>query len=189
VNASIMAEPKAAKPARGRCDSMQDPAAFDAMVAREAPLVERLAGRLMLWRGDIEDVVQEVFVRAWSQRDQFRGDSMVSTWLCGITVNVCRSLRRRQKLWNLFLTNVPPRRVSFDRSDELEIAEKEFLINALERLRHCDRELIVLKWLEERTMAEIATMLGISHKAAEVRLVRARARLKKLMDRNHGPTG
>lgn len=180
-----MAESRSGQVATLQRELYRDPAAFDAMVVREAPRVERLAGRLMLWRGDIDDVVQEVFVQAWSQRDKFRGDSPVSTWLGGITINVCRRLRRRQRLWNLFLVNSYPRQLAFEGNDQTEIAAKEQLLQALEQLRQTDRELLVLRWLEGRSISEIAMMTGINVKAAEVRLTRARARLKKVLGSDH----
>lgn len=182
---SVMAESRSGQVATLQRELYRDPAAFDAMVVREAPRVERLAGRLMLWRGDIDDVVQEVFVQAWSQRDKFRGDSPVSTWLGGITINVCRRLRRRQRLWNLFLVNSYPRQLAFEGNDQTEIAAKEQLLQALEQLRQTDRELLVLRWLEGRSISEIAMMTGINVKAAEVRLTRARARLKKVLGPDH----
>lgn len=63
---------------------------------RYAALVYRRALVLMGSRADAEDVVQEVFVRAATNLEQFRGDSQVSTWLYRITTNHCLSQLRNR---------------------------------------------------------------------------------------------
>jgi len=63
------------------------PATFDALVAEQAPRITRLCYRLLGWRADVADVVQDVFVAALRALPTFRGASDVSTWLTRIAVN------------------------------------------------------------------------------------------------------
>lgn len=160
-----------------------DWAAFDEMVTREAPRIKRLAGRLMAWEGDLEDIVQEVFIRAWQNLPRYRGDSQIGSWLGGITVNVCRNLRRRQRLWKLFSQAA---RTTFEsplnfRTD-CQVDNLDLLRDGLKRLRQSDREVLVLKWLEQRSIAEVATLCGVRIKTAEVRLQRAKQRLAAILE-------
>jgi RNA polymerase sigma-70 factor (ECF subfamily) len=67
---------------------------FSRLVALTEPMVRRLIGRLVLSRPDVDDLVQETYLRAWKSLGGFRGESRFSTWLFRIAVNVTRSWRR-----------------------------------------------------------------------------------------------
>jgi len=152
---------------------------FGALVARYQPQVARLAHRLLGWRDRqaVEDVVQDVFLVALTRLKNFRGDSTLSTWLTGITINQCRAHRRRSMLrlkwlrekWNRHDTNHQPRGVD-------ETAQQ--VRDAVGQLPPRDREVIVLFYLEDFSVAQIAQLLGVKNNAVEVRLHRARQRLK-----------
>jgi RNA polymerase sigma-70 factor (ECF subfamily) len=160
-------------------DPRDDICDFDAIVARHQPQVARLAHRLLGWRdrAAVEDVVQEVFLVAFTRLKQFRGDSTLSTWLTGITINQCRAHRRRSLLrlkwlrekWNRRETNHQP-------TDADETSQQ--VRDAVALLPPRDREVIVLFYLEEFSVAQIAELLGVKNNAIEVRLHRARQRLK-----------
>ncbi|MCX5684274.1 MAG: sigma-70 family RNA polymerase sigma factor [Planctomycetota bacterium] len=75
-----------------------DGAAFDQLVKAHQDRVARLAYRLLGWSGEVDDVVQEVFLAVFKNIAGFRGDCRVSTWLTAITVNKCRSARRSRLL-------------------------------------------------------------------------------------------
>ncbi|MCZ6683421.1 MAG: sigma factor, partial [Planctomycetota bacterium] len=65
-------------------------AALDTLVRAHREPVARLAGRLLGWSPDVEEVVQEVFVSALTAMGGFRGRSSIETWLSRITINKCR---------------------------------------------------------------------------------------------------
>jgi RNA polymerase sigma-70 factor (ECF subfamily) len=160
-------------------DPRDDICDFDAIVARHQPQVARLAHRLLGWRdrSAVEDVVQDVFLVALTRLKGFRGDSTVATWLAGITINQCRAHRRRSFLrlkwlgekWNRHDTNHQP-------PDVEETSQR--VRDAVGRLPLRDREVIVLFYLEDFSVAQIAQLLGVKNNAIEVRLHRARQRLK-----------
>ena len=167
-----------------------DPDAFDELVAMHQVRVTRLAHRLLGWRSgrEVEDVVQDVFLRALLRRSSFRGDAGLGTWLAAITINRCRSHHRRRLLvWRLFgrgedahdtAAPPPPDRIAADETS-CEVR------SAVQALPPRDREVIVLKHFENLTSAEIAAMTGQSKNAVEVRLHRARARLAKALGAWH----
>lgn len=159
-----------------RCD-------FDAIVARHQPQVARLAHRLLGWRDRdaVEDVVQEVFLTALRRRSAFRGDSSLSTWLIGITLNQCRAHRRRSMLrlkWLREAFNVRPsaKPETNAATDGEETSQR--VRDAVGRLPPRDREVIVLFYLEGLSVGQIAQLVGAKNNAIEVRLHRARGRLK-----------
>ncbi len=71
---------------------------FELILREHQAYVTRLAHRLLGWSGDVEDVVQDVFVAVMEHRSRFCGRSSLRTWITSITVNRCRQYRRRQRL-------------------------------------------------------------------------------------------
>ena len=166
-------------------------AAFDEVVEAFAPRVSRLAYRLLGWSGgagEVDDVVQDVFVSVLRNARKFDGRSSLSTWITAITVNHCRSLRRRLGAKLRALSAVVARartaRPWHDAADEPVVRgdESERVRKAVRRLKPPDREVIVLHYLEHAGVGAIAQILGASRNAVEVRLHRARGRLKALLE-------
>ena len=160
--------------------------AFERVVAQYQDRVGRLASRLLGWRGDVDDVVQDVFLAAFRNVSRLRervggtGDDLWP-WLAAITVNACRTRRRREWVRRAFLRQ---RRASADAIAPAADAEPEArehfgrVRDALGQLRAADRELLVLHHLEEMPASDLAVVFGISANTVQVRLHRARRRLK-----------
>ena len=150
------------------------------MIALYQSRVARLASRLLGWRADVEDVVQDVFLAAMTKAHRFRQDASVWTWLTAITLNRCRSQHRRAVLFEKFRRSRSGNLESPSSDHAMQRQETAASVRklAVAALRMKDRELIVLFYLEERPTSEIAALLGASLNAIEVRLHRARRRLK-----------
>lgn len=156
-----------------------DPAEFDHLVALHQDRVTRLAYRLLGWSNDVDDVVQDVFLAALNGFGAFRGEADVATWLTTITVNKCRTHQRRLWLRARWFAGV------LRGSETVPAASQATDFDACVRVRQAVqalparyREVVVLRYLEEMPAARIAEVLGISLNGVEVRLHRARARLK-----------
>ncbi|MBN2448440.1 MAG: sigma-70 family RNA polymerase sigma factor [Phycisphaerae bacterium] len=158
---------------------------FPEIVTAHQERVARLAKRLLGWSDDVQDVVQEVFVRALTALPSFREQSQLDTWLFRITVNECR---RRQR-WRLFRLR---RHSETEHECEARVPagpdadlldEETFgrVRDAVRCLKPRDREVIVLRYFESMPSAEIGAVLNISPGAADVRLNRARQRLRGLL--------
>src|SRR5687767_15254679 len=79
---------------------------FEQVVEQHQANVARLARRLLGWTGannDVDDVVQDVFLAVLKGLPRFRGHSTLSTWITRITINACRSHRRRRIVRLAFL--------------------------------------------------------------------------------------
>jgi len=146
----------------------------------------RLAHRLLGWQDGAEDVVQEVFLAALKALPNFNGRSSLGTWLTAITVNKCRNHRRKNLLWMKFLAGArdgPPGRVEAGPANvgaQRERARR--LRQAVQDLPGKYREVTVLRYLEEMPIAEIGEVLGLGRGAVDVRLHRARSRLKDALN-------
>ena len=157
-------------------------AAFDEVIECYSSAIQQLAYRLLGWSGEVDDVVQDVFVAALANRRKFRSGSSLKTWLFSITINICRTRNRRHLLWKKFTKKHPfpndasainPVRASL----EQEQAEK--VRRAAERLPQKYRDVIVLKYLEELPTEEILDILKINETAFYTRLSRARNLLQQ----------
>jgi RNA polymerase sigma-70 factor (ECF subfamily) len=160
--------------------------AFEAVVDRFHARVHRLAYRLLGWSADAEDVVQEVFLAALRGAKKFRGQSSLGTWLTTITLNQCRTHRRsllaRLRLMTRFSSTAVPRTEA--PPADVPAADADAFAHVQSALRHLsprEREVIVLHYLEQQPVDQIATLLGLARGAVDVRLHRARKRLREVL--------
>jgi len=161
-----------------------DAGALASLVALYEPRVRRLAHRLMAWDGELDDVVQDVFLAVLEKAGGFRGDASAWTWLTAITLNRCRTYRRRravrERVGALLGRHRAAERAADQPALDQEVARE--VRAAVAALPGRDREVIVLFYLEHKPAAEIGDLLGVSQNAVEVRLHRARGRLKVRLD-------
>jgi RNA polymerase sigma-70 factor (ECF subfamily) len=154
--------------------------AFDRVVVLYQARVARLAHRLMGWGGDVEDVVQDVFLTVFRKSRTFRGQSSLWTWLTVITLNCCRRRLRRGALLRRFLLSRRDSGAGAAPAADHAAVDGETsrcVRESVAALPPADREVIVLYYLEQRPVAEISGLLGVRTNAVHVRLHRARARL------------
>ncbi len=161
--------------------SRGDESAFDRIVERYSTDVGILANRLLGWPGEVEDVCQEVFLAAYLGLKKFRCDYSLKSWLFTITINKCRSHRRRR----LLRLRTSSRAAVKDKVSKRSAGDNPVDTEAFSRVRNAVaalpakyREPVVLKYLEELDTDEIARVLDMSQNALHVRLSRARERLR-----------
>ena len=155
--------------------------AFDRIVERHSAEIAALANRLLGWPGDVDDVVQDVFVAAFVNLKKFRGECRLRTWLFTITVNKCRSYRLRRRLRTTRAGDFEPATGQEQGAEQPAMDEEAFarVRHAVQALPRKYREVVVLRYLQGLEPAEIGGLLGVKVNAVQVRLNRARARLKE----------
>ena len=161
-----------------------DSTAFDCLARRHQKLVFRLIYRIVGKDADIEDIAQEVFLRAYKGLDKFRGDAAFSTWLTRITVNYCLKVLNQRKTKPLLerLTSFIAWSKESTQQSVVELQEQRAVVKqALERLSPKHKAAIVLLYFEEYSCEEIAEILGCSVGTVKSRLYHARIKLKKLL--------
>src|SRR5262250_2164823 len=172
-----------------------DDSAFEELVRRYDRNVFRIAQHITQNREDAEDVVQDAFLKAYSNLEQFQGQSQFYTWLVRIAVNeALMKLRRRR----------PERMVSLDEEvkteeDSLprEVADwspnpeqlynqselRDILSRTIQGLPPTFRTVFVLRDVEGLSTEETAEALDLSVPAVKSRLLRARLQLRERLNR------
>jgi RNA polymerase sigma-70 factor (ECF subfamily) len=160
-----------------------DESAFDRIVEQYSSDIAALANRLLGWSGEVEDVTQDIFLAAFLGLKKFRCESSIKTWLFTITVNKCRSYRYKRLLHRRRIKQASDITVSISdgTADEkpMETETFERIRCAVEALPAKYREPVVLRYLQELPTEQISQILGISKNTLQVRLNRARARLRE----------
>ena len=166
----------------------EDQGAFEELVLRHQHRVFAVAGGILRRREDVEDIAQQVFVKAYFSLKRFDQRAAFSTWLYKITVNECWDLLRKKKVRPLVyesdLSEEQARQVSSaeekggggpDISDRLEARER--VGRLLDGLDERDRLMLILKEVEGFAVEEIAEVMELNANTVKVRLFRARRRI------------
>lgn len=138
----------------------------------------------------VEDLAQETFLKAWRALDQFDGRAPFEHWISRIAVRTALDhLRRERRRKNeIALPDLGDDALDWLRSadEKNELAARdagEILHRALDQLSPADRMVITMQELQGYSVREIAAALGISGIAVRVRAVRARAKLKRALEK------
>lgn len=172
-----------------------DVSAFEQLVKKYDRNVFRIAQHITHSREDAEDVVQEAFLKAYTNLEQFQGNSKFYTWLVRIAVNEALMKLRRRK---------PERTVSLDEdvkteedSVPREVADwspnpeqlynqaelRDILSRTIQGLPPTFRTVFVLRDVEGLSTEETAEALELSVPAVKSRLLRARLQLRERLNR------
>ena len=175
--------------------------AFMALVRPYQRTVYATALSLLGNNEDAEDIVQNALLKALSRLSQFRRESMFGTWLVQITINEVRMRRRRDRRLEMVSLGFTPedeknyvpkdfqdwREIPSEALERTEI--REMLLKALGSIAQHYREAFVLRDIQELSIAQTATILGISRGAVKTRLHRARLMLRDILAPGFGQDG
>ena len=176
-----------------RLAKSDDKEAFELLVRRHQSRVFAVAGGILRNKEDVEDVAQQVFVKAYFSLKRFDQRAAFSTWLYKITVNECWDVLRKRKVRPLLYESdlseeqaheyngFSEKATVPDVSDRLEARERveKLLVDLDER----DRLMLILKEVQGFSVEEIAEILEINGNTVKVRLFRARRRITEKVKR------
>lgn len=160
---------------------------FEAIVRDYHQMVFRTLLGFVHLKEDAEDLTQEVFIRAFSSWNKFRGDAEVSTWLYRISVNLALSYIKVKNRKSLLQLSEEAFALLFNRSNGdknpeqvLEQQERDKkMADAIDGLPEKQRTAFVLSRYDELSQKEVATIMQISEGAVEQLLIRAKTNLQK----------
>jgi len=170
----------------------RDPAAEEELFHRYYRFCFRVALRILKNEDEAADQAQSALLRALIHIGDFEGRAQLGSWLTRIVINGCFMRLRRDQRWRMVeatdaLGHAKLRTQSGQSPEaQYEDAEIRTLIRReMNRVPKPFRQVLVLRYLEDRPIEEIATITGVSVKAAKSRLHRARHELRSRLER-HG---
>jgi RNA polymerase sigma-70 factor (ECF subfamily) len=167
-----------------------DAASFEPLVGKYSPRVFATARRYARRESEIEDIVQEVWIKAFQKLAGFRGDAPFEHWLMRLAVHTCYDfLRRHQRnRESAFSELTEPETDWLDRfvtqpesASENAAAARQLVERILEQMSPAARLIITLLEIEDRSVKEISQLTGWSVPLVKVRAFRARAEMRKLV--------
>lgn len=180
-----------------RLAQANDVRAFEALVVKYQRRVARHVARYLKSAADVEDAVQETFIRAYRGLAAFRGDSAFYTWLYRIAANVAIRHLERQPQHMLLGDDAPEERVDAFEPGVSDSQQPERTLiaaqiadtvqRALAKLQPDLAEALLLYEVESKPYAEIATMLGIPIGTVRTRIFRAREFIARRLEPVLGP--
>jgi RNA polymerase sigma-70 factor, ECF subfamily len=172
-----------------------DHEAFAALMAQHQLYVYNLALRVLKNEEEALDLAQETFVRAWTALPNFRGQSQFRTWLYRIVTNLCYNrlpnLRRSlSELGDDVMAEIPETGITFDNPARgVESRElRSYLHKAIDHLDENYRLLITLRYQNELSYEEIATMLNLPLGTVKTGLFRAKEQLRRALEMYQEPS-
>jgi RNA polymerase sigma-70 factor (ECF subfamily) len=167
-----------------------DTASFEPLVQKYSPRLFATARRYARLQSEVEDIVQEIWTKAFQKLPTFRGEAPFEHWLMRLAVHTCydflryhqhnretafSEIRESEEDWLECFAADP------DHADDHAAAAKELIGRLLDQLSPPARLVITLLEIEERSVKEIAKLTGWSVPLVKVRAFRARAEMRKLL--------
>jgi RNA polymerase sigma-70 factor, ECF subfamily len=160
-----------------------DRLAMQVLFARHHVRVYRFVLRVVGNQSIAEDLISEVFLDVWRQADRFEGRSAVSTWMLAIAR--FKALSAIRKRTDVALDDETAAAIE-DESDDPEVAMQKkdksaALRKCLESLSPEHREIIDLVYYHEKSVEEVAEIVGIPENTVKTRMFYARKKLAELL--------
>lgn len=163
-----------------------DTACFACLLDKYSRPVHTLIFKVVRSREDAEELTQDVFMKIFKNLSSFKGDCGFSTWVYRIAYNTAISCVRKKKyeflaIEETTLTNISEEEVSemLGRTDTSGQIQR--LDAALEQLPPDERALILLFYMKEKTVEELAAITGLTTSNTKVKLHRIRKKLFVLL--------
>jgi RNA polymerase sigma-70 factor (ECF subfamily) len=158
-----------------------DVEAFSRLVDRHYDRCARIAMRILGNREDAEEAIQDAFLRAFRALASYEDRERFSAWLSRILINQCRTIRTRvQRREEVFSHLDLADAELFADAENVESAWPD-LERALAQLPADQREAVVLRYADDLTYEEMARITGAGESALKMRVQRAFARLRALL--------
>ncbi len=173
-----------------------DPRAFEELIRLYGARLLLKAEQMLGCRDEAKDCVQECYIQVHKNINNFRQEAEIYSWMYRILVNAClkkmrsrtaasmESLDELQPTFDEDGCRIEPLWQSLPTTEEIleQNGTREQVLSAIQSLPHGSRDILYLRDIEGHSTAEVAEMLSLSLSATKVRLHRARAALKKILE-------
>jgi RNA polymerase sigma factor (sigma-70 family) len=142
-----------------------------AVIEKHADMVKRICTLYLKNPADVEDALQEVFLKFFLNADSLTGEAHQKAWLCRAAFNRCKDMVK--SFWRKNVVSIEEMEIPCETPEEGE------MMQAVLQLPLADRQLIYLHYYEGYTVPEIAGLLQKNQNTVYTQLRRAKERLKK----------
>jgi RNA polymerase sigma-70 factor (ECF subfamily) len=164
--------------------------AFAEIFERYKRHVTRTVGRFFVDRNEVEEHLQQTFVKAYTSLKRYRGgeDNSFAAWLTRIAINVCYDeFRRHSRRGQSLFTDMSRDETDYvetiadgrERSAEHSVAARDLAKRIMDGLDPMDRIAMTLVYSEDRSLDEVAETIGITTSNLKSRLFRCRNHIKR----------
>jgi RNA polymerase sigma-70 factor, ECF subfamily len=169
--------------------SAGDAGAFGTLASMVQNELYRLALAQGLRREDAVEVTQEALMRAYTARSEWRRGAEAMAWLCGISINVIREFRRRERRRGTSWVELSDHDVSGEKgrdrfigSSGLGLEQLQYLMDAVTELPPRQREAIACRYLRRMSIRETAEAMGCAEGTVKSAVAAALERLRGLLE-------
>ena len=163
-----------------------DSASYTILVDRYYDRYARFAVHMLGNREDAEEALQDAFLRAYKALPRYEERERFAAWLFRLLVNRCRTAAvRRRRREQMFIASDLAMTSASVRPDVEDVAWREEISRALAALPADQREAFLLKHVEDLSYEEISEITGVGISALKMRVKRACARLRELLQEVH----
>ncbi len=169
-----------------------DTASFELLIKKYQPRVFATARRYARRDSEVEDIVQEVFIKAFQKLASYRMEAPFEHWLMRLAVRTCYDhLRSHQRNRETPFADIAIQETDWldqfiaapTKDHQAANAAREIIETVLSRLSPAARLVITLLEIEERSVKEIASLTGWSVSLVKVRAFRARREMRRILER------
>lgn len=169
-----------------------DAASFEPLVEKYSPRLFATARHYARRESEVEDIVQEVWLKSFQKLGSFRGDAPFEHWLMRLALRTCYDFLRnhRRNREDAFSELGESTEEWLDRlvsqpvgGDERADAARQLIARVLEKLSPPARLVITLLEIEDRSVKEISKLTGWSVPLVKVRAFRARREMREILAR------
>src|SRR5205814_7714172 len=169
-----------------------DAASFEPLVHKYSPRIFATARRYARRESEVEDIVQEVWFKSFQKLASFRGDAPFEHWLMRLAVRTCYDfLRAHQRNREMSLADFTDEHTNWldhfaanpADASENAAAARELVEKLLAQLSPAARLVITLLEIEDRSVKEVAALTGWSVPVVKIRAFRARAEMRKCLEK------
>lgn len=171
-----------------------DAASFEPLVKRHSPHVFGLVRRHARRESEVEDLVQDIWLKAYQKLSGYRGEAPFPHWLARLAIHTCYdALRAHQRNREFSFTDLTREEEDWlerfvhepEGADEKAAAAQQLVRRLLEELSPSARLVLQLLDIERRPVKEVAKLTGWSETLVKVSAWRARGQMKRVLARVH----
>lgn len=154
---------------------------FEKLVKKYTSYLRKVGHYYLFEGGEVEDMIQTTFLKAFENLHKFRGDSSFKSWLIRIMINECKQSNRRKGLFRKYQNNFNKADFPLAPTTEHQVINTEIrnqLDRAISRLAPQYKSVVVQRLVMGASTSETANDLGISEEAVKIRLFRAKKKLR-----------